>query len=131
MNNVVDIDGQRRKAASTLHPARELEQTLHGGGPGGTSGDMKTEDPLKARVDFLHTAFLGLLGLIVAGFIGLATLIGTSNNAANSRIDKAGETVSALNREVGVVGGKVDESNRRLDRIDGKLDQISAKLDKR
>lgn len=82
-------------------------------------------DQLKPRVDFLHTAFLWLTGVIVAA-IGTLVIGAVSLTAStNSRLDKGAEATSALNREVGQLSVKIDEANERLARIEAKLDAAS------
>lgn len=96
-------------------------------GGGGTSPPV-ADDPIKSRVDFLHTAFLWLAGALL---VAIGTVIGISvnlSNATNSRLDTATKVISDNNREIGQVGVKVDDSNRRLDRIETKIDQLSERL---
>lgn len=97
--------------------------SLKSGDGGGTSGSV-TEDALKPRVDFLHTAFLWLAGALVTAIVAIIGVNLTLASNANSRTDKVIESVSTLNREVGEVSAKADETNRRLDRIEAKLDRL-------
>lgn len=108
----------------------EERQSLKGAGPSGTPPKV-TDDPLKARVDFLQTAFLWLAGALVTATVAVIGIAVTMTNSTNGRLDKSVEVGSNLNREVGVVGTKIDDSNRRLDRIEQKLDAIGNKLSAR
>ncbi|MGA1806715.1 hypothetical protein VHN57_08400 [Sphingobium sp. WW5] len=115
MSNVHDME-------EWLERKRDAE-TLHKGGGGGISGGM-SEDSLKPRVDFLHTAFLWLAGAIITVALAIVTVTFTMSNSTNGRIDKLTDAVSTMNREAGEQSTKQDDTNRRLDRIESKIDQL-------
>ncbi len=117
------------EATRLREEARSMRGDVRGGGNGGSFAG--TGDPLKPRVDFLHTAFLWLAGALVTAVIGIIAIAVTMTNATNGRLDRSNEELSALSRDIGQVSVKVDDANRRLDRIDQKLDQLGTKLDKR
>jgi len=85
------------------------------------------EDTIKSRVDFLHTAFLWLVGALVTAIIAIIGVNLTLASNTNSRIDKIVETGSTMNRQLGEQAVKVDEVNRRLERIESKLDRLIEK----
>ncbi|WP_285020269.1 hypothetical protein [Novosphingobium sp. fls2-241-R2A-195] len=124
-NNVHHMDFGSRVASRMVDSASHSGD-LKGGDGGGTSGGM-SEEALKPRVDFLHTAFLWLAGLMVTAFLALITVNLTLAGNANTRTDKLVETVSGLNRQAGEVASNQDEANRRLDRIEAKIDRLLEK----
>ncbi|WP_159975824.1 MULTISPECIES: hypothetical protein [unclassified Novosphingobium] len=83
-----------------------------------------TDDALKPRVDFLHTAFLWLAGALVTALVTIVVLNLTLASSANVRTDRLIENISLINRQAGEQGTKMDEANRRLDRIEAKLDRL-------
>lgn len=95
---------------------------------GGISGGM-SEESLKPRVDFLHTAFLWLAGAIITVALAVVTVNVTTSNTTNGRIDKLTEGVSVMNREAGEQSMKQDDTSRRLESMEGKLDKMDEKLD--
>jgi hypothetical protein len=121
-SNPLDEIGIVRKLRETNARLLTENEALKGGDSGGTSGTM-SDDALKPRVDFLHTAFLWLAGAIVTITVGLAALILNQGSGTNARIDKVADSVSSLNREVGVLSAKQDDANKKLDAISDKLDK--------
>jgi hypothetical protein len=121
MSEPASMDAWRKQRG--LDQTRPVNAPLHGGGGGDTLPPM-TDDSLKPRVDFLHTAFLWLAGVMVAAITTIIVVAFTLSTSTNARLDKSIETTSGISREVGVVGAKIDEANRRLERIEGKLDQL-------
>ncbi|WP_311271272.1 hypothetical protein [Sphingobium sp. WCS2017Hpa-17] len=83
-----------------------------------------SDDAIKPRVDFLHTAFLWLAGIIITGLLAILGVSVTMSNNTNGRIDKVADSVSTMNRENGEQSASQAETNRRLDRIEGKIDQL-------
>lgn len=119
INDVVRAmhEGERRQT--------DAARRLSAGGGGGTPGGV-TDDALKPRVDFLHTAFLWLAGLMITALLAIVTVIFSVSGRTDAKIDKLAETVSALGREVGATNERQEardrETIRRLDRIEAKLD---------
>jgi len=124
------LDTSRQNAWADMQTMRRTEGSadpLHGDGGGGTSGPVDS-DNLKSRVDFLHTAFLWIAGLLITALVAIVTVILTVSSNTNGRIDKIPESISALNREVGRSGDRQEETNRRLEHIETRLEKIGAKL---
>lgn len=113
----------RPKSADDRAKERWFERLdqLNSGGGDGIYPSM-SEESLKPRVDFLHTAFLWMAGALVTVLVAVMGVIFATSTGTNARIDRMGESVSAVSREVGVVGAKIDDTNRLLERIDAKLD---------
>ncbi len=107
----------------TTDGAAKVPASLKSGGGGGTSSGM-SDDAIKPRVDFLHTAFLWLAGIIITGLLAILGVSVTMSNNTNGRIDKVADSVSTMNRENGEQSASQAETNRRLDRIEGKIDQL-------
>ena len=114
----MSVDESAREHLIEMKRQREAmrdDAGLRGGGGGGTSGGV-SDDATRSQLHFLHTALLGLAGVLIIALLAVAFWIASASSNTDQRYDRLAERISVHDRELGRLRINDVRVDRRLAR---------------